>query len=69
MPISYLPLFPTPGAPITATLTSPSEDFLRRMPRIPLELMSLNHHTFKPATAKSKIVLAEGNNNLKKKQS
>lgn len=30
--IRYLPLFPTEGAPMTATFTSLSEDFLRRMP-------------------------------------
>ena len=30
-----LPLFPTPGAPMMAILTSESEDFFRRIPRIP----------------------------------
>lgn len=32
-----LPLLPTPGAPITATFTSPRDDFFLLIPRIPVD--------------------------------
>jgi hypothetical protein len=35
----HVPLFPTPGAPITATLTSQSVLFFLRIPLIALDVM------------------------------
>lgn len=42
MKIPVLPLFPTDGAPITATFTSLSEDFLRRIPLLDMVAAQLH---------------------------
>ncbi len=62
MQLNYLPLFPTPGAPITATLTSPKEDFFLRIPRIPPEailfdILTILKYSHFSATWKTEILL------------